>query len=71
MTAVMDTLIVRVPGRKRTYAVHYGFLESNEEGKCVRNNRRKMGKSVFEKIAWSNNKVRGHNLCLPNCTLNC
>ncbi len=61
----MDTLIVRVPGRKKTYTVHYDLLESNKDGKSVKNSkrlshRRKLGKSAFERIAWSGNKVRNH-----------
>ena len=58
----MDTLIERVPGRKRTFTVYYDLLESNKEGKIVKTPnigslRRKLGKSAFEKIAWTGNKV--------------
>jgi len=60
--AVMDTLIERVPGRKRTYTVYYDLLESNKNGVVVRNTssvavRRGLGRSVFEKIAWTGNRV--------------
>ncbi len=64
MNAVMDTLIERVPDSKRTYTVHYDLLNSNKEGKITRSYkniaiRQSLGKSVFEKIAWTGNKVKG------------
>ena len=61
VSAVMDTLIERIPGRKRTYTAYYDLLECNKEGRIARNStsslRRKLGKSAFEKIAWTGNKV--------------
>ncbi|XP_064402015.1 uncharacterized protein LOC135347851 isoform X1 [Halichondria panicea] len=60
VSAVMDTLIERIPGRKRTYTAYYDLLECNKEGRIARNStsslRRKLGKSAFEKIAWTGNK---------------
>ncbi len=71
VSAVMDTLIERIPGRKRTYMTYYDLLEGNKEGLIARNStsslRRKLGKSAFERIAWTGNKV-----CMINqlCTSN-
>ncbi|XP_064402133.1 uncharacterized protein LOC135347927 [Halichondria panicea] len=60
VSAVMDTLIERIPGRKRTCTAYYDLLECNKEGRIARNStsslRRKLGKSAFERIAWTGNK---------------
>ena len=62
VNAVLDKLIKRVPGRKRTYTVYYDLLEANKDGIIVRNPnkialRRRLGKSAFDRIAWTGNKV--------------
>ncbi|XP_064401902.1 uncharacterized protein LOC135347786 isoform X2 [Halichondria panicea] len=67
LNAVMDTLIEKVPGKKRTFTVYYDILESNKEGKIVKTPnigtlRRKLGKSAFEKIAWTGNKEAASHL---------
>ena len=58
----MNTLIERMPGRKRTYTVYYDLLEATPSGRVVKSQskgsvRRRLGKSVFDEIAWTDNKV--------------
>ena len=60
---MLDKLIQRVPGRKRTYTVYYDLLEANKDGIVVEqrkkiSHRRKLGRSAFDQIAWTGNKVR-------------